>query len=154
MSSKLTQDYENFSPLLIKLLKKQLDAVISSEEPRFRLKCIVHLMTELFVCGFPLPYKDMSDLIRNVFNAGILPKEQLSDLEKKEKKYHFNIEIYVMMLGSYSEVFASKQSIKAKRWQQQGLEVKKYPELLPLKNKETLTKFFEQYVREVATVLK
>lgn len=60
MSSKLTQDYEYFSPLLIKLLKKQLEAVLANEEHRARLKPIVHLMTELFVCGFPLPNKDMT----------------------------------------------------------------------------------------------
>ena len=154
MSSKLTQDYDNFSPLLIKLLKKQLDGVLASEESRIRLKSIVHLMTELFVCGFPLPYKDMTELIKSVFNAGLLPKDQLSDLEKKEKRYHFNIEIYSMMLGGYNEVFSSRQSSRAKQWQKNGLEVRKYPELLPLKSKEQLTKFFEQYVKEVTTVLK
>jgi len=80
MSSRLTQDYDSFSPLLIKLLKKQLDAVLATEENRARLKPIVHFMTELFVCGFPLPYKDMTELIKSVFNAGVLSKDQLSDL--------------------------------------------------------------------------
>lgn len=127
MSSKLTQDYDNFSPLLVKLLKKQLEGVLASEEPRTRLKPLVHLMTELFVCGFPMPCKDMTELIKSIFNAGILPREQLSDLEKKEKRYCFNIEIYVMMLGGYGEVFVNKQSSRLKRWLRSGLEVRKYP---------------------------
>ena len=115
------QDYDNFSSLLIKLLKKQLDGVLASEEPRIRLKSIVHLMTELFVYGFPLPYKDMTELIKSVFNAGLLPKDQLSDLEKKKKRYYFNIEIYLMMLGGYNEVFSNKQSGRVKQWKRMGL---------------------------------
>jgi len=59
-----------------------------------------------------------------------------------------------MMLGGYNEVFTSKQSSRVKQWQRMGLELRKYPELLPVKSKEQLTKFFEQYVREVAGILK
>jgi hypothetical protein len=59
-----------------------------------------------------------------------------------------------MMMVKYSEVFCSRLSNRVKMWQKQSLLVKKYPELLPVKNKEQLTKFFEQYVREVTIVLK
>jgi hypothetical protein len=59
-----------------------------------------------------------------------------------------------MMLMRYSEVFCNRLSSRIKKWQNHSLEIKKYPELLPTKNKDQLTKFFEQYIREVTTVLK
>lgn len=59
-----------------------------------------------------------------------------------------------MMLRQYGDVLCNRESAKAKVWKQEGWEVKKYPELLTVKIKEQLTKFFEQYVREVTIVLK
>lgn len=59
-----------------------------------------------------------------------------------------------MMMRQYGEVLCNKESAKVKHWKVEGLEVRKYPELLPVKIKEMLTKFFEQYVKEVGIVLK
>lgn len=43
MASKMTQDYSEFSPLFVKYLKKQIDVVLSSEDPTVRasIKAIV-----------------------------------------------------------------------------------------------------------------
>lgn len=140
----MMQDYESFSPQLIKELKKHFDQVLASEDMsiKYQLKAIIHLVTELSVCAFPLPYKDIGELIKSVFNAGVAPKEQLTGLELKEKKYCFNSDIYSMMMKQYGEVLCNRSSVKTKAWVQSGLETRKYPELLPVKDKLILTKFF------------
>ena len=65
--------------MLIKDLLKQFalayDAV---EDNKPRLKALLLFTTELFVCGFPFPYREISEMLKKLVKAGTKKRSNFS----------------------------------------------------------------------------
>jgi hypothetical protein len=56
--------------LLKDLLKQFTLAYEAPEDNKHRLKAILLFTTELFVCGFPFPYRDINEMLKKLVKAG------------------------------------------------------------------------------------
>ena len=65
--------------MLLKDLTKQFNlAYESSEDNKGRLKSLLLLTTELFVCGFPFPPRDISEMLKKLVKAGTKKRSNFS----------------------------------------------------------------------------
>lgn len=71
MATRLNQEYEGIPSMLLKdLLKQFVNLYDSPEDNKSKLKSILLFTTELFVCGFPFPYKEISEMLKKLVKAG------------------------------------------------------------------------------------
>ena len=150
LSCRIAMLYKPFSALIIKELKKQMDLTLMQED-RSQLLALFHLTIELFVYGFPLPQTDISELIKKVFKAGLGLKETggLGDHDKKERLYAFNIDMYWVFFKEFGEVFCELTSRRSSKWAKQGKPLPKFPEMVSVQIKKSISMFLDRYTKEV-----
>lgn len=56
--------------LLKDLMKQFANHYDSQEDNKPRLKALLLFTTQLFVCGFPFPYKEISEMLKKLVKAG------------------------------------------------------------------------------------
>ncbi len=111
--------------------------------------------TELFVCGFTFPYKEVSEMLKKMVRAGT--KKRCSFTSEKELRlfaYYYNCDTYAAFLINFGPIFTQATAKWVARWRSEGRECPKYPEMIPGKVKEEITNnFFANYVTSCLAVL-
>lgn len=65
--------------MLIKDLLKQFALAYEAvEDNKPRLKALLLFTTELFVCGFPFPYREISEMLKKLVKAGTKKRSNFS----------------------------------------------------------------------------
>lgn len=65
--------------MLIKDLLKQFAVAYEAvEDNKPRLKALLLFTTELFVCGFPFPYREISEMLKKLVKAGTKKRSNFS----------------------------------------------------------------------------
>lgn len=94
-------------------------------------------------------------MLKKVFKSGKSKKVQHpSELETKLFIYWFSSNIFTTFIAYFAENFTKRTPVWINQWKEQGLEIIKFPEVLPAKAKEELTFFFTKYVSECFNILK
>jgi hypothetical protein len=71
VATRLNDEYDDFPAMILKDISKQFaSAVDSSDENKQKLKALLLFTTELFVCGFTFPYKEISEMLKKLVKAG------------------------------------------------------------------------------------
>lgn len=65
--------------MMLKDINKQFTiALESSEDNKHKLKSLLLFTTELFVCGFTFPYKEISEMLKKFVKAGTKKKNNFT----------------------------------------------------------------------------
>lgn len=112
-------------------------------------------ITELFVCGFPFPYKEISEMLKKLVKAGTKKKTNFTtEKELRLFAYYYNCDIYVAFLKYFGTIFTVSTPRWMQKWAQEGKEVPQYPLMIPAKTREDFTNiFFTNYIASCNTVL-
>jgi hypothetical protein len=66
--------------MILKDINKQFAAALdSSDDNKQKLKAILLFTTELFVCGFTFPYKEISEMLKKLVKAGTKKKSMFTN---------------------------------------------------------------------------
>lgn len=93
--------------MLLKDLHKQFaNAYESPEDNKAKLKSLLLFITELFVCGFTFPYKDITELIKKMVKVGTKKKSSFNtEKEMRLFAYFYNCDAYSAFLVNFSTIF-------------------------------------------------
>lgn len=79
VTTRLNQEYDEIPAMIMKDISKQFAAALeSSEDNKYKLKSLLLFLTELFVCGFTFPYKEVSDMLKKLVKAGTKKKSNFT----------------------------------------------------------------------------
>ena len=142
--------------MLLKDINKQFSVAFeSSEDNKVKLKTLLLFATELFVCGFTFPYKEISEMLKKLVKAGT--KKRCNFTTEKELRlfaYYYNCDSYSSFLIHFGSIFTQAAPKWLIKWRTQNADIPKYPEMIPSKLKEDITNnFFTNYVGSCVVVL-
>jgi hypothetical protein len=152
----MNQEYEDVPAMLLKDLHKQFaNAYESPDDNKPKLKSLLLFITELFVCGFSFPYKDVNELLKKMVKAGTKKKNNFTtEKELRLYAYYYNCDSYSAFLLNFSTIFTHVTPKWLLAWREQGKPLAKYPDMIPAKIKEDITNiFFSNYISSCVGVL-
>jgi hypothetical protein len=109
---------------------------------------------ELFVCGFPFPVKEISEMLKKLVKAGTKKRNNFhTEKELRLFAYFYNCDIYATFLSYFGTIFTTATP----RWAEslpEDKQPKRYPPMIPSKTREDFTKiFFANYITSCNAVL-
>ena len=118
VTTRLNQEYDEIPAMIMKDISKQFSAALeSSEDNKYKLKSLLLFLTELFVCGFTFPYKEVSDMLKKLVKAGTKKKSNFTtEKELRLFAYYYNCDSYASFLIHFGSIFTHVTPKWVARW--------------------------------------
>lgn len=119
VATRLNDEYEDFPAMILKDIQKQFAAALdSTEDNRQKLKALLLFTTELFVCGFTFPYKEISERLKKMVKAGAKKKNNFTtEKELRLFAYFYNCDSYASFLVNFGSIFTQTTAKWVLKWQ-------------------------------------
>ena len=114
----MNQEYEDVAKMLLNDLKKQfVVAYEAPEDNKPRMRALLLFMTELFVCGFAFPFREISELLKKLVKVGTKKKNNFTtEKELRLFAYYYNCDMYASFLINYGPIFTLEVSKWIREW--------------------------------------
>ena len=118
VTTRLNQEYDEIPAMIMKDISKQFNTALeSSEDNKYKLKSLLLFLTELFVCGFTFPYKEVSDMLKKLVKAGTKKKSSFTtEKELRLFAYYYNCDSYASFLIHFGSIFTHVTPTWVLRW--------------------------------------